>query len=178
MTNFGKAAGIGLAVSLSILMLMSASGIVLAMPIPGPFTVEVPEAEVDNLSMYGGTYEHENQPDEIAPVVVQEMNTLGAPEGQTITKTMDVAGTDVTVTIDFGSATISEVLMKARSVFSGSGSLYGVEMETQTDDEGGILQNVESGTLCDLVADVFFLSVGSLSYSDLEISVNPEIVHE
>ncbi|MEM4503726.1 MAG: hypothetical protein QXW59_02470, partial [Archaeoglobaceae archaeon] len=82
MRKFNVAAVAGLGSIMGLLVLMSIGGMVLAMPMPGPLKIEIPVAEISGLKMYGGTYVYNES--EILPVVVQEIDTLDCPQGQTI----------------------------------------------------------------------------------------------
>mgnify|MGYP001626418021 CR=1 FL=1 len=166
--GFGKVAGIGLASVFALLVAMSVAGVVLANSIPGPLEVKIPEADLTGVKMYGGSYpEGSSNP---VPVVVQEVDSLSCPLGQTITRTMTVAGVKITATISMDKAELSEVLMKARTLTSSSGDLSGVTLETQQEPLG-LLQTVSSGTMNNLEAEVYFVSMTTLGYEGLGIEI-------
>lgn len=97
MRKFNVAAVAGLGSIMGLLVLMSVGGMVLAMPMPGPLKIEIPVAKISGLKMYGGTYVYNES--EILPVVVQRIDTLECPQGQTITREMRLAGLTVIATI-------------------------------------------------------------------------------
>ena len=177
MGGFGKVAGIGLASVFALLLAISAAGVVFAMPIPGPLTVVIDEAEITGLTMYGGAYvggpftqaeivEQGNW----APVVVQEIDSMWCPYGQTIIRSVSVLGVTVTAEVSMGTASLTNVFMKADSVYSSEGELTAVEMETAPEPEG-LYQTMAYGVLYGLVSEVYFVSLDSLVYTDLSITL-------
>ena len=168
MSGFGKVAGVGLASIFALLLAMSTAGVALALVIPGPIHVSIPEAHLSGVTMYGGVYSGPTAP--LAPVVVQEVDSLGCPLGQTVTRTLSVAGVTIEATIDMGTADLTDVLMKASSVGSSSGTLTGVTMEAMPEPEG-IEQTIVSGVMYDLESDIFFVSMASLVYTNLSVGI-------
>ncbi|MEM0203142.1 MAG: hypothetical protein QXO16_04070 [Archaeoglobaceae archaeon] len=168
MRKFNVAAVAGLGSIMGLLVLMSVGGMVLAMPMPGPLKIEIPVAEISGLKMYGGTYVYNES--EILPVVVQEIDTLECPQGQTITREMEIAGLKVIAEIKMNSATLTDVLIKARSLTASSGSMSGVTLESR-DSPQGLMQIAVDATLNDLVTYVQFVSMQGFSFSDLSVSV-------
>jgi len=165
--KFDLAAVAGLGSILGLLVLMSVGGMVLAMPMPGPLKIEIPKAEIDGLKMYGGTYTYGS---EEQPVVVQEIDELYCPQGQTIRREMTIAGITVIVEIKMNKATLTDVLIKARSLTASSGSMSDVTLESRESPEG-LKQIALKATLNDLETDVQFVSMGGFSFEGLSVSM-------
>jgi hypothetical protein len=160
-----KIATLGLGSVMVLLAAFSLSNTVMGFT-GGTIHVSIPKAELEDVSMYGGSYED-------PAVVVQEVGSLECPYGQTITRTMSLgpnSNLSLVATISMDYAEMSDVLMKAKSVASGTGTLENVEMWVEDAPEG-LVQTVESGTMYDLVSDVYFVSMGLLSYENLGISI-------
>jgi hypothetical protein len=162
-----KIATLGLGSVMVLLAAFSLSNVVMGFT-AGTIKVEVPRAELEGVTMYGGTYQDGGPLP--APVVVQEIDSLNCPLGQTVTRTMTMGEITVTASIHMDLANLSDVLMKAKSVASGWGTLNNVEMTVENVPEG-LVQTVENGTMYDLESDVYFVSMGLLSYENLRISV-------
>ncbi|MEM0089280.1 MAG: hypothetical protein QXM23_01475 [Archaeoglobaceae archaeon] len=169
MRKFNVAAVAGLGSIMGLLVLMSIGGMVLAMPMPGPLKIDIPVAEISGLKMYGGTYVYNES--EILPVVVQEIDTLDCPQGQTITREMSLAGLTVVAKISMSEATLTDVLIKARSLTASSGSMSDVTLESRDAPEG-LMQIAVDATLYDLVTHVQFVSMQGFSFSGLSVSVS------
>lgn len=168
MRKFSTAAVAGLGSIMGLLVLMSVGGMVLAMPMPGPLKIEIPYAEISGLEMYGGTYVYNES--EILPVVVQEIDELDCPQGQTITREMNIAGLTVVATISMDKATLTNVLIKARSLTASSGSMSDVTLESRESPEG-LRQIAVDATLENLVTYVQFVSMQGFSFEGLSVSI-------
>jgi hypothetical protein len=158
-----KIATLGLGSVMVLLAAFSLSSTVMGFT-GGTIHVSIPEAELNNVSMYGGSYEN-------AAVVVQKVGLLDCPQGQVITRTMDIGGgLKLVATISMDYADMSSVLMRATNLSSSEGTLNGVDM-TVKDYPEGLLQTIDSGSMSHLETDIYFVSMGQLSYENLGISI-------
>ena len=159
-----KIAALGLASVVALLGAFSLSNVVMGFT-GGTIHVSVPEAVLSNVKMYGGVY------DDPAAVVVQEVGSLNCPQGQIITRTMELGNMKITTSISMGKATLTNVLMKAKNLSSSSGNLENVEMRVENVPEG-LVQTIASGTMDNLETDIYFVSMSSLGYENLAISIS------
>lgn len=167
MRKFNVAAIAGLGSIVGLLVLMSLGGMVLAMPMPGPLKIEIPHALITGLELYGGIYNYES---ESLPVVVQKINKLDCPSGQTITREMSLAGLTVVAEIKMSDATLTDVLIKARSLTASSGSMSEVTLESRDSPEG-LKQIAVNAELRDLVTYVQFVSMQGFNFKGLSVSL-------
>jgi hypothetical protein len=163
-----KIATLGLGSVMVLLAAFSLSNVVMGF-VGGTIHVSVPKAELRGVEMYGGIY---NDGGDNALVVVQKVRSLNCPQGQTVTRTMSLAGLTrpIQASISMKTASLSDVLMDASYVRTDNGSLSGVVMYVENVPRG-LTQTVENGTMYGLEADVYFVSMGSLSYENLVISI-------
>lgn len=176
----GKAVAVGFAATVGVLFLMAAGGTVFAGSVPGPFTVSMDNADITGLMMYGGAYnypEAEDHPGEgsipenTVPAIIQDIDTLTAPDGQTISKEIGLFGTSITAQISFDWAGLTDVFMKAEGLSSSVGTMENVTMETATDEDGGIWQQIDYAGLEDLSVETYYLTVSSMDYEGMEVSI-------
>jgi hypothetical protein len=166
-----KIATLGLGSVMVLLAAFSLSNTVMGFT-GGTIHVSIPEAVLSDVDMYGGSY------DDSVPVVVQQVGSLNCPQGQVITRTMSLPGFEnlkLVATISMGSATMSSVLMKAANLNSSSGTLDNVAMTVENYPEG-LCQTIDNGTMDNLETDIYFVSMGLLSYSNLGISIGVQPV--
>ncbi len=186
----GKAVAVGLGATVSVLLLMAAAGSVMAYALPGPLSISVPTAELEDVKMYGGTYSGKNVAGEGLvdngastplgePVVVQEIGELNCPAGQTITRTMEISGTGLEIesVIKMDNANLKNVFMKASELETAEGSLFEIEMETMPGPGGGteaqgLVQTITNGTMENLVTLAYYVEMDSMVYEDMSIYIN------
>jgi hypothetical protein len=162
-----KIATLGLGSVMVLLAAFSLSSTVMGFT-GGTIHVSIPEAELNNVSMYGGSY---NDPGQEVPVVVQKVDLLECPQGQVITRTIDLeGGLKLVATISMDWADMSNVLMKAANLSSSEGMLNGVDMTVEAYPKG-LCQTIKSGNMSKLETDIYFVSMGQLSYNNLGISI-------
>jgi hypothetical protein len=158
-----KIATLGLGSVMVLLAAFSLSNTVMGFT-GGTIHVSIPEAVLSDVTMYGGSYEG-------APVVAQQVGSLSCPSGQVITRTMSLGpNLSLVATISMDWAGMSNVLMKATNLSSSEGTLNGVDMEVKDYPEG-LCQTIDNGTMYNLDTDIYFVSMGQLSYSNLGISI-------
>jgi len=159
-----KIAALGLASVVALLGAFSLSNVVMGFT-GGTIHVSVPKALLSNVKMYGGNY------GDPVPVVVQEVGSLNCPQGQIITRTMELGNMKITTSIFMGKATLTNVLMKAENLSSSSGNLENVQMWVEN-VPAGLVQTIKSGTMDNLETDIYFVSMSSLGYENLAISIS------
>ncbi len=84
---------------------------------------------------------------------------------------MSLAGLTVVAKISMSDATLTDVLIKARSLTASSGSMSDVTLESRDAPEG-LMQIAVDATLYDLVTYVQFVSMQGFSFSGLSVSVS------
>jgi len=162
-----KIATLGLGSVMVLLAAFSLSNVVMGFT-AGTIHVSIPEAQLENVKMYGGEYA------DPVPTVVQEVGWLSCPQGQVIVREMTLPGPiTVKVELSMATATLSDVLMKAKNLSSSSGNLQNVEMWVE-DVPKGLTQTIASGTMNNLETDIYFVSMDSLAYEGLAISISVE----
>lgn len=181
MKGFGKVAGIGLGAVFAVLLAMTmVGGPLMAAVLPGPLTVSVPEAVLSDVVMYGSADSGvQAYP---APVVVQEIDSLSCPLGQTITRSIQMGPFYINSTITMATANLTNVLMKASSLNTTNGTLNDVTMFALADMGGdppgtksGLEQDIVSGTMYNLTSLVYFVSMASLDYTDMAVEVTTTV---
>jgi len=159
-----KIATLGLGAVMVLLTAFSLSNVVMGFT-GGTIHVSIPEAQLQGVSMYGGSY------DDPVPVVVQEVDQLTCPQGQVITREMTLPGPiTIVVELSMDTATLSNVLMKAQNLVSTNGTLENVEMWVE-DVPQGLVQTIDGGTMNNLETDIYFVSMASLAYENLKIEL-------
>jgi len=127
--------------------------------------IRIPEAIGEEVHMYSGTYEDGGT---LVAAVVQEAGSLKFPSGQVITRTMELAGVSVTARISMGSANLTNVLAYASVV---EVTVQPPERWTITPDSPLLPLYYSQIAMYDLVADDYFVSIGSMEYKNLAISI-------
>ncbi|MEM2672167.1 MAG: hypothetical protein QXF20_01045 [Candidatus Hadarchaeales archaeon] len=154
----------GLVAMLALLGAMAASDVVWGFT-GGTIYIKVPKAELENVEMYGDTYQNTEGP---INVVTQRVGRLKCSQGQIVKRHLGMgAGLD-NVVIKFDNATLINVLMKAKNLLSQTGTLSGVTMWVEPSPKG-LQQNITGGTMDNLETDIYYVSIGSLGYTGLSI---------
>jgi len=178
---------IGLGLVVALLVAASVVGTAVNTDIPGPVYIYMPTAQLSNVLMYGWVYSTSTQPGEYAPVIAQSVGTVNAPSGLTISKTVYVQlpnplmpscpSTTIRITAELAmsSAQQSNVFMYATNLTSTSGSLSGVTI-IASEVPYVVNQTIASGTMNNLGIYAFYVSVGSLSYTGLTVTVTPALI--
>ncbi|MGC8607594.1 MAG: hypothetical protein ACP5L5_08560 [Vulcanisaeta sp.] len=182
-----KLTAIGFVLVIALLIAASTLGIAINADIPGPVKIYLPTAQISNVLMYGWVYSTSTQPGEYAPVIAQSISTLGAPNGQLISKTVTIplpnplmpscptATVQITASLGMSSASMSNVFMYAVNLTSTSGSLSGVNI-IAAGLPYVVNQTISSGTMYGLTTYAYYVSVGGLSYSGLNVTVTPAVI--
>jgi hypothetical protein len=178
---------IGLGLVVALLVAASVVGTAVNTDIPGPVYIFMPTAQLSNVLMYGWVYSTSTQPGEYAPVIAQSVGSVNAPSGLTISKTVYVPlpnplmpscpSTTIAITAELAmsSAQQSNVFMYATNLTSTSGSLSGVTI-IASEVPYVVNQTITSGTMNNLGIYAFYVSVGSLSYTGLTVTVTPALI--
>ncbi|WP_054849255.1 hypothetical protein [Vulcanisaeta sp. JCM 14467] len=182
-----KIMALGLGLVIALLIAASVLDTAFDADIPGPVEIYFPTAQLSNILMYGWVYSTSAQPNEYAPVIAQSVGSLNAPKGQVISKTVTVSlpnplmpncpSTTVQITASLGmsSASMSNIFLYAINLTSTSGSLSGVNI-IAAGLPYVVNQTISSGTMNGLTLYVYYVSVGSLSYSGLSVTVTPAVI--
>ena len=182
-----KITAIGLSLVIALLIAASVLGVAVNADIPGPVEIYLPTAQISNVLMYGWVYSTSTQPGEYAPVIAQSIGTLNAPNGQLISKTVTVplpnplmpncptSTVQITASLGMSSASMSNVFMYAINLTSTSGSLSGVTI-IASELPYVVNQTISSGTMYGLTTYAYYVSVGSLSYTGLNVTVTPVVI--
>ena len=182
-----KITAVGLSLVIALLIAASVLGIATNADIPGPVEIYFPTAQVSNVLMYGWVYSTTTQPGEYAPVIAQSVGSLNAPNGQLISKTVTVtlpnplmpscptSTVQITASLGMSSASMSNIFLYATNLTSTSGSLSGITI-VASELPYVVNQTIASGTMNGLTLYVYYVSVGSLSYSGLNVTVTPAVI--
>lgn len=184
-----KILALGLGLIIALLVGASVMGVAVNADIPGPIYIYMPSATLSNILMYGWIYTTSSQPYEYALVIAQQIGSLTAPS-QTISKSVTIpvpnplmtcpTGTSptmvtITATLTLTSPSLSNIFMYAANITSTSGSLSGVTI-VAAGLPYMVNQTITSATMNGLGVYAYYVSVGSLSYSGLEVTVTPQVV--
>ncbi|MEM2213825.1 MAG: hypothetical protein QXD66_06260 [Candidatus Nezhaarchaeales archaeon] len=173
----------GLAAVVLLLLAMSVAQVVwgavlYAHAIYETIDITIPEAHLTNVVMKGGQSEVviDETTELAAPVIIQEVGSINCPGGQVVNRTLKVdipslpGPIYVSAILTFGEASMENVKMEAVYLCSSGGTLNGVNM-TVADFPEGMVQEIASATMYNLFTKIFYASIGSLGYTDLEIKI-------
>lgn len=177
----------GLAAVVALLLAMSVAQVVWGLPLYAheryeTIDITIPKAELTDVVMKGGQSQvvTDSTIGQKAPVIIQEVASIGCPEGQVVNRTLkvEIPGLPgpiyISAILTFGVATMSDVTMEAVYLYSSSGTLNGVEM-TVADFPEGMVQEIDSATMYDLFTKIFYAGIESLEYTGLEIKIEIKI---
>ncbi|ADN49676.1 hypothetical protein [Vulcanisaeta distributa] len=178
---------IGLGFVIALLVAASVFGISTDASIPGPIKIYYPTASLSGILMYGWVYSTSTAPYQYAPVIAQSINSISAPQGQTISKSVIVSlpnplmpncptsTVNITASLTMNSASLSNIFLYAVNITTTSGSLNNVVL-VSSGLPYVVNQTISSATMNGLTVYAYYVSVGSLSYSGLSVTVTPALI--
>lgn len=178
---------IGLGFVIALLVAASVFGISTDAGIPGPVTIYYPTATLNGVTMYGWIYSTSTAPNQYAPVIAQSIASINAPQGQTISKSVTVllpnpfmpncqsSTVTITASLSMSSASLSNILVYASGITTTSGTLNNVVIISSTLPYV-VNQTINSATMNGLTVNAYYVSVGSMSYNNLNVTVTPALI--
>ncbi|WP_054852982.1 hypothetical protein [Vulcanisaeta distributa] len=176
---------IGLGFVIALLVAASVFGISTDAGIPGPVTIYYPTATLSGITMYGWIYSTSTAPNQYAPVIAQSISSINAPpQGQTISKSVTVSLPNplmpncptstvaITASLSMNSASLNNILVYAAGITTKSGTLNNVVI-VSSGLPYVVNQTIGSATMNGLTVDAYYVSVGSMSYGGLNVTVTP-----
>ncbi|WP_054857247.1 hypothetical protein [Vulcanisaeta sp. JCM 16159] len=178
---------IGLGFVIALLVAASVFGISSDANIPGPVTIYYPTATLSGITMYGWIYSTATAPNQYAPVIAQSISSINAPDGQTISKSITVqlpnpfmqncptSTVTINASLSMNSATLNNILVYAAGITTTSGTLNNVVIVSSSLPYV-VNQTIGSATMNGLTVNAYYVSVGSMSYNGLSVTVTPALI--